>query len=63
VAARRPQRRLSFIGIGRSGERYPEDTESGWEETILAAAAQTADGWSHPTAADEQPGEQQNSAS
>jgi hypothetical protein len=63
VAAHHPQRRLSFIGVGRSGERYPLDAESGWEETVLAAAAQTADDWSHPAADQKQHGEQQSPAS
>ena len=44
--AHRPERRLSIIGIGSSGEPYPLDREGGWDEAILSEAIDPIEGWS-----------------
>lgn len=46
LAMHRPRRTLSFIAAGRSGQPYPVDAESGWEETVLAQSIDPAEGWS-----------------
>ena len=36
LKAHRPERQLSIIGIGSSGEPYPVDREGGWDEALLS---------------------------
>lgn len=45
LAAHRPKRRLSIIGVGSSGEPYPLDREGGWDEAALAEAIDPIEGW------------------
>ncbi len=45
VQANRPARRISFIGIGRSG-RPPQAFKPGWDEEELRAGT-GVNGWSH----------------
>ena len=45
VQANRAPRRISFIGIGRSG-RPAQELQDGWDEAVLRAEV-GADGWSH----------------
>lgn len=54
LGANRSQHRLSFIGIGHSGDRYPADAESGWEETILGAGGEPTEGWPRSSACEGQ---------
>ena len=52
VAAHRPERRISFIGLGNSGDQ-PLDLRDGGDEEILAREIDPIHGWNAPRASRE----------
>jgi hypothetical protein len=58
LKAHRPERQLSIIGIGSSGEPYPVDREGGWDEALLSKAIDPIEGWSPRRSAPESDAEE-----